>query len=162
MLAFLWKSVYTYFAMRVEDVTAVANEIGGRCTAVRVRMVSRVVTSIFDQALKPFGVSTGQLNHLVVLARKGPISSSGVATTLFLEPSTASRNLDRMRLKGWVDSVSLPKADRRSHGWSLTPKGRRLLIEIHPVWKEAQDQVEKRIGPRLSSALSTVVPGRAI
>lgn len=144
--------------MPATPIHEIADEIGGQCLAVRARMLARVVTSSFDQALRPFGVSVGQVNHLVVLARMSPVSSLGVARALAIEPSTVSRNLERMRLRGWVESD--PGSDPRTHEWKLTPAGRSLLRRLHPIWKEAQRSVEDRLGEPLVLALSSIVPGR--
>jgi hypothetical protein len=39
------------------------------CIAVRMRLLNRVVTKIYDDALRPLGIKTSQLNILVVTAR---------------------------------------------------------------------------------------------
>ena len=48
--------------------------IGDQCLAVRVRMLNRTITTIYDDALRPLGLTVGQLNILVVIARRGPVS----------------------------------------------------------------------------------------
>lgn len=148
------------YAMPPTPIHEIADEIGGQCSAVRVRMLARVVTSIFDQALRPLGVGVGQVNHLVVLARMSPISSLGVARVLSIEPSTVSRNLERMRKQGWVEAEA--GEDPRTYEWKLTPAGQLLLRRLHPVWKEAQSQVEVRLGESLIVALSSIKPGQEL
>ena len=51
--------------IRTEDV------IARECLVVRLRMLNRVVTNIYDEALRPLGVKASQLNILVVTARLG-------------------------------------------------------------------------------------------
>lgn len=121
-------------------------------------MLARLVTSIFDQALRPLGVSVGQVNHLVVLARMSPLSSLDVARVLAIEASTVSRNLDRMRMQGWIETSA--GEDPRTYEWRLTPAGKSLLRRLHPVWREAQQRVEERLGESMILALSSIQPGQ--
>ena len=51
-----------------------ADRIAVDCLAVRVRLLNRTITSIYDDALRPLGLTAGQLNVLVVIAKRGPIS----------------------------------------------------------------------------------------
>ena len=51
-----------------------AETIAGECLAVRVRMLNRTITAIYDDALRPLGLTTGQLNILVVVTKRGPLS----------------------------------------------------------------------------------------
>ena len=46
-----------------------ANLIAGQCLAVRVRLLNRTITAIYDDALRPLGLTVGQLNILVVVRR---------------------------------------------------------------------------------------------
>src|SRR6516162_3196973 len=43
----------------------------GECIAVRLRLVNRVVTNLYDAALRPLGLKVSQLNILVVTAKLG-------------------------------------------------------------------------------------------
>ncbi len=45
-----------------------ADLIAANCLAVRVRLLSRTITGIYDEALRPLGVTVGQLNILVTVA----------------------------------------------------------------------------------------------
>ena len=44
--------------------TAAVDEIAGNCLAVRVRLLGRAVTSLYDHALEEHGVSIAQINLL--------------------------------------------------------------------------------------------------
>ena len=63
---------------------------------------------------------------------------------LFMEKSTVSRNVDRMRKKGWIDVAG--KDDGVSQIVTVTPKGRKLLAAAHVEWKKAQKQAAELLG----------------
>ena len=48
-----------------------AERMAGGCLAVRVRTLNRVVTALYDDALRPLGPRVGQWNLLVAIARMG-------------------------------------------------------------------------------------------
>ena len=49
----------------------IAECIAQECLAVRVRLLNRALTAIYDEALRPLGMTTGQLNVMVVVANRG-------------------------------------------------------------------------------------------
>jgi DNA-binding MarR family transcriptional regulator len=61
-----------------------------------------------------------------------------------LDPSTLSRNVERMRAKGWLEVV--PGEDARTQPFRLTAQGRRLLERAVPAWEQAQRQAGELLG----------------
>ena len=61
-----------------------------------------------------------------------------------MEKSTLSRNVDRMRTRGWLEAVRTD--DGRSTELRLTARGERLLREVHPAWARAQQRAAERLG----------------
>ena len=55
------------------DNTTIAgiDTIAKTCIAVRLRMLNRVVTNVYDEAMRPLGLKVSQLNILVVTAKLG-------------------------------------------------------------------------------------------
>ena len=45
--------------------------ISKTCIAVRLRLLNRVITNFYDDALRPLGLKVSQLNLLVVAAKRG-------------------------------------------------------------------------------------------
>ena len=88
--------------MKNDTFANTVDTIASECLAVRIRLLNRSVTNIFDHALRPLGVKVSQLNVLTVVAKRGPISPRDVAKQLNMEKSTLSRNVDRMRAHGWL------------------------------------------------------------
>lgn len=121
-----------------------ADRIAGSCIAVRLRLLNRVVSGLYDDALRPLGLKASQLNVLVVTAKLGLARPARVCEILQLDASTLSRNVDRMRVRGWLEVV--PENDARVQPFRLTPEGKRLLERAAPAWEVAQRQAEALLG----------------
>jgi DNA-binding MarR family transcriptional regulator len=137
------------------------DKIAGECVAVRLRMLNRVITNIYDNALKPLDLKVSQMNILVAAAKMGIARPLGVCEYLHLDVSTLSRNVERMRARGWLEVV--PDEDGRSQPFQLTPQGRKLLNKAIPAWSEAQQQVTRTLGDgfvqQLNRAMKRVSEG---
>ena len=120
------------------------DRIATSCIAVRLRLLNRVVTNLYDEALRPLGLKVSQLNVLVVAAKLGLARPARVCELLHLDLSTLSRNVDRMLAKGWLEAV--PEEDARTQPFRLTDQGRRLLERAVPAWEKAQKQAAELLG----------------
>src|SRR6516165_452969 len=118
--------------------------IARTCIAVRLRLLNRVVTNLYDDALRPLGVKVSQLNILIVAAKLGLARPAQVCEILQLDASTLSRNVDRMLEHGWLQVV--PDEDARTQPFRLTPRGRRLIQKSVPAWEQAQRQASELLG----------------
>jgi DNA-binding MarR family transcriptional regulator len=125
--------------------------IAEQCIAVRLRMLSRAVTRIYNRALRPYGLTTSQMNILVAISCLGEAKQYDVCQALHLEKSTLSRDVARMRRQGWLDDV--PGADGRVALLRITPAGKRLVEEAIPAWQQAQAQATTLLGARQVSTL---------
>src|SRR6516165_10147403 len=121
-----------------------AAEVIRSCIATRLRMADRVITKLYDDALRPLGLKVTQMSMLVVAADRGLIRQSEVGTELRLDDSTLSRNLELMRAKGWLEEVSAD--DARVHSYRLTEAGRSLLDKAIPAWRDAQQEANRLLG----------------
>ncbi|MGD8228903.1 MAG: MarR family winged helix-turn-helix transcriptional regulator [Desulfobacteraceae bacterium] len=131
-----------------------AKTLGQECLAMRIRTISRVVSRIYDEALRPHGIKATQLSILAVVSILSQAEPGEICRMLRLETSTLSRNLGRMKTKGWL-RVSQGK-DRRAHRVRLTPKGNRILMEAFPAWREAQKKVTSLLGKRNTGAIGRI------
>src|SRR5262245_30468998 len=95
--------------------------IARTCIAVRLRLLNRVVTNLYDDALRPLGLKVSQLNILVVTAKLGLAQPATVCDILQLDTSTLSRNVERMRARGWLEVV--PGEDARTQPFRRPVKG---------------------------------------
>lgn len=132
--------------MKNERFTSAVETIANECIAVRIRLLNRTVTHIFDEALRPLKVKVSQLNVLMVVAKRGPMSPGEVARRLNMEKSTLSRNVDRMRIRGWL-TVSDGDSGHKQI-LDVAPVGWRLIERSLPFWKQAQAQTEALLGQR--------------
>jgi len=133
---------------------ASVDTIAGQCLVVRLRLLNRVVTNLYDTALRPLGLKASQLNILVATGKLGVARPARVCEILKLDPSTLSRNVERMRAQGWIEVVS--EEDARVQPFRLTPQGKRLIDKAFPAWKEAQRQAAKLLGSEGIAVLERV------
>ena len=110
---------------------AMFDKIAQECVASRLRMLNRVITNIYDEALRPIGLKVSQMNILVAAAKMGTARPLAVCAYLHLDVSTLSRNVERMKARRWVEVVP-DEADGRSQPFRLTPQGWKVL-EM-PLW----------------------------
>jgi DNA-binding MarR family transcriptional regulator len=121
-----------------------AAEVVRDCIATRLRMANRVITKVYDDALRPLGLTVTQMSMLAVAEDRGFIRQSEVGAELRLDDSTLSRNLERMRANGWLEEVS--GDDARVHSYRLTQAGRALLDRTIPAWRRAQGEARRLLG----------------
>lgn len=137
------------------------DKIASECVAVRLRMLNRVITNIYDDALRSLDLKVSQMNILVAAAKMGTARPVEVCEHLHLDVSTLSRNVERMKARGWLEVV--PDEDGRSQPFRLSPLGRKLLEKAVPAWSEAQQQVKKVLGnvfvEQLNQAMKRVSKG---
>ena len=130
--------------MENEKYRRAADAIARSCIGVRLRLLNRVVTNLYDDALRPLGLKASQLHILAVTAKLGLAEPAKVCGFLRLDASTLSRNVERMRARDWLEAV--PGEDARTHSFRLTAQGQRVLERALPAWEQAQKQAEKLLG----------------
>ena len=127
---------------RTNEITV--DTIADTCIAVRVRLLNRVVTNLYDEALRPLGVKISQLNILVVTAKLGFARPAEVCRILQMDTSTLSRNVERMRANGWLEVVS--DEDARAQPFRLTALGKKLIERAIPAWQVGQSRAKELLG----------------
>src|SRR5213078_3588155 len=131
------------------------DKVAGECVAVRLRMLNRVITNIYDDALRPLDLKVSQMNILVAAAKMGTARPAAICEHLHLDVSTLSRNVERMKGRGWLEVV--PDEDGRSQPFRLTPQGRKHLEKAVPAWSAAQQQVKQVLGDEIVNQLNRAV-----
>jgi len=131
--------------------SSTAGTIAAECLAVRVRVLSRAVTSLYDEALRPYGLKVTQMNLLVALSMLGGGRPSRLCDLLHMERSTFSRTIERMQRNGWV--ATQPDVDARTYLVSVTLAGMALLERAKPAWDAAQAQTLALLGDEGARAL---------
>jgi DNA-binding MarR family transcriptional regulator len=131
-----------------------AKVLAEECIAVRLRLINRVVTGIYDEAFRPYGLRVSQMNILGVIALLGRASPAQVCQILHLEKSTFSRNAGRMQSKGWLEAV--PEETGRAHRLTVTKEGNEILGKAFPAWREAQRKAISLMGEEGVTVVSRI------
>jgi DNA-binding MarR family transcriptional regulator len=114
----------------------IAEMTSAACLATRVRQLSRIVTRVYDDAMRPLGITASQYTLLAQLAARDSITAVEIGHELDIEKSTLSRNLKRLLALGHINMD--PPAGRRGRGLHLTGKGQAVLRDAFPIWQDAQ------------------------
>ena len=134
-------------------------EILTTCACLQLRKATRVVTQLYDEALRPVGLRSTQLPILVTLAAHGSLSTTELGDSLVLDRTTLIRNLRPLQRRGLIEVGR--EQGRRTHKAALTEAGHKATAAAIPLWAEAQSRVTDGIGPRQSlemqRSLSTLV-----
>ena len=129
------------------------------CVCASLRKVTRSVTQLFDNALRPSGLRTTQFNILAEIKGAGEATVTGLARSLLIDQTTLTRSLALLERDGLLSSV--PKPDARVRSLRLTKKGDRAFAEAVPLWSAAQKKIIGRIGKDVWESLSTELDGLA-
>jgi DNA-binding MarR family transcriptional regulator len=125
--------------------------VSSPCACTRLRRASRAVTQLYDDALAPTDLRVTQFALLRTLERRGPTTISALASTLLLDRTALSRNLDPLAARGLV--AIAPGGDARTREARLTAAGRKALAAAEPCWMNAQREVARRVGASRLDAL---------
>ena len=137
------------------DIATIAEETSHGCLATRVRQLSRIVTRVYDDAMRPLGITGSQFTLLTQLGQQDGITAVEIGYSLDIEKSTLSRNLKRLLTLELIEMD--PPAGRRGRGLHLTPKGQAMIKDAYPVWNEAQRRATAILGIESRSALDQLL-----
>ncbi|WP_087737642.1 MarR family winged helix-turn-helix transcriptional regulator [Paraburkholderia piptadeniae] len=129
-------------------------EVTRHCLLTRTRSISRVVTGIYDRALRSYDVNSSQFSMLVLIARMNGGSRAELGRAGHLERSTSTRNLQLLLDQGWVEEFA--PSHGRSRPIVLSDAGRELLVTAMPAWRAAQQTAKRMLGKEGASALSSI------
>ncbi len=125
-----------------------------QCVAVRIRMLSRMITNMYDSALNPFGISLNQMSILTLVYLGREVGFDTLCKQLKMEKSTTSRNIERMKKKGWIEIV--PAQDERKKLLKVTPAGEEILGKVHEAWEDAQAKAVSLLGEEGTEVLCNI------
>jgi DNA-binding MarR family transcriptional regulator len=138
--------------MVTNNMNTMVDKVASECVAGRLRMLNRVITNIYDDAFRPLDLRASQMSILVATSKLGTARPNEVCEHLHLDVSTLSRNVARMKARGWLEVV--PDEDARLQPFRLTLQGRKLLSKAFPAWSKAQQQVKNLLGDGIVEQLS--------
>ncbi len=114
------------------------------CVCSTLRMVSRAVTQLYDDVLRPSGLRVTQFSILATIARLGEANLRQLESMLAIDQTTLTRSLNLLERDGLIERASHP--DARIRAMKLASKGRRALAAARPLWARAQDKVLREWG----------------
>jgi DNA-binding MarR family transcriptional regulator len=114
------------------------------CTCFNLRKATRVLTQIYDDALRPIGLRGNQIAILTIVKVMGPISLTDLADNLVMDRTTLTRNLKPLHDAGYLASQS--GEDKRKRVIILTSAGAAILKRAEPIWKQLQTDIAKTLG----------------
>jgi len=107
-------------------------------------MVSRAVTQLYDDILRPSELRVTQFSILATIARSGEANLRQLEAALAIDQTTLTRSLSLLQRDHVIERV--PHPDGRIKSVRLTRKGRRMLDVARPLWAQAQNKVLREIG----------------
>ncbi len=113
------------------------------CMVSNSRMAARAITRRYDAYLRPYGVTATQLSLMGGVHMLPCATVSQLAQARGFERTTLTRNLDKLEEMGLVISG----AQGRARIVELTRKGRDLLSELLPLWRQAQAELRAELSP---------------
>ncbi|MGO4525926.1 MarR family winged helix-turn-helix transcriptional regulator [Microvirga sp. 2MCAF35] len=111
------------------------------CLCLHVQRAARTLSRLFDEALRPVGLTSGQFSLLNALNRPAPPSIAPVAQLLAMDRTTLTAALKPLERDGLV-AISKDPDDRRNRLLSLTDKGRDALASAIPIWCDLHAAIE--------------------
>ena len=130
--------------------------VGPECLGFTARLLSRVISGVYDDALAEVGLKVSQFSLLNAIANEGDTRPAELAKLLVMDESTLSRNVTRMCARGWL-RLKPGEDDGRSHQIAVTETGMALLRRSYPAWLKAQSQLIQQLGPDGVAALKSIV-----
>jgi DNA-binding MarR family transcriptional regulator len=131
--------------MRRADQAATVREVVRlSCACANLRRAARVMTRLYDAALRPSGLSVAQFTLLQALNTAPGMSQKQLADLLEIDSTTLTRTLQPLRRAGWLRSTA--GDDRREVHLALTAAGKRTYIRALRYWQRAQDDFVRALG----------------
>lgn len=127
-----------------ENLRELSGKIGRSCVCFNLRKTTRLLSQVYDQALKPIGLKGTQFTLMMSLAEQDGVTIGRLARPLGLDRTSLSRNARLLEKKGLVEISE--GDDRREQVLKLTDKGNELLQEAIPLWETVQNRIAEEIG----------------
>ncbi|WP_028748943.1 MarR family winged helix-turn-helix transcriptional regulator [Rhizobium mesoamericanum] len=117
------------------------------CLCLHVQRAARALARLFDEALRPVGLTNGQFSLMMSLNRPEPPPMGPVATLLAMDQTTLTAALKPLQRRGWVN-VTQNEKDKRRRLLSLTPEGKAVLAAALPIWERTHASIEDALPDR--------------
>jgi DNA-binding MarR family transcriptional regulator len=129
----------------------IVNSIATHCLSVRLRLMNRMLGTIYDEALRPHGIKASQLNILVAVSAFGRATSQQLCRVLHMDTSTFSRAVARLKKNQWLLVES--SGEGKILKIAVTKAGFNKIEQVYPDWQRAQAKVMEILGESTSEML---------
>jgi DNA-binding MarR family transcriptional regulator len=121
------------------------------CICASLRRTSRVITQLYEDALRPAGLRGTQFTVLQTLSLAGEVTQAELGEILAMDSTTLTRTLTIMSRHGWI--AKRRGADRREWRMRLSKAGQTQFKRALPHWQKAQTQLRRQLGDELADKL---------
>ncbi|WP_052340875.1 MarR family winged helix-turn-helix transcriptional regulator [Salinarimonas rosea] len=122
------------------------------CLCLHAQRAARALARLFDNALRPLGLTNGQFSLLMALNRPDPPTIGALAPFLAMDRTSLTAALKPLERRGLV-RVEAGARDRRSRVVVITPEGVALLRDALPIWRETHARLDATLGEGMSDRL---------
>ncbi len=120
-----------------------SHEMVHHCLYFTANSLSRAMTRLAEEAFRPTGLSPSHAFVLMLAAEEPGIGPGELAERLALAPSTVTRFVDALVLKGLLSRT----AEGRAARLAATPAGLALLKGVEQAWKRLHAAYLDVLGP---------------
>ena len=121
------------------------------CMCASFRRASRLLSQLYEDALRPLGLRATQFTILQAFSLAGEVTQGQLGQMLGMDSTTLTRTLTIMSRQGWI--AKRRGEDRREWRMRLSKKGEAQFKTAIPLWQQAQDGLRDRLGNQLSDNL---------
>ena len=131
------------------------SELLTECVCFDLRRATRAISRMYDDFLRDAGLNITQFALLRLIRTEKELSISTLGRYMVMDRTSITRALAPLERDGLIHSR--PGADKRIRIVSVTNKGRKLVEDAEPKWREAQEALIETIGEDRWRAMSTVL-----
>lgn len=117
------------------------------CMCANLRRASRVLTQLYEDALRPLGLRATQFTVLQALSLAGEVTQGLLGQILAMDSTTLTRTLSTMKRRGWIEQRR--GQDLREWRIRLSQGGRDQLKRALPKWRSVQQHIHSQLGNEL-------------
>ena len=121
------------------------------CLNANLRKASRVIYSVYNEALQGTGLKGTQFTLLSTISGHPEPTITKLADFMSMDQTTVTRNINLLKKAGYVEAV--PGQDKRVRLIRLTADGRAVMEAAYPKWLEAQTRVWEALGAETAEQL---------
>jgi DNA-binding MarR family transcriptional regulator len=117
------------------------------CMCATFRRASRILTQLYEEALRPTGLRVTQFTILQTLSLAGEVTQGKLGQILAMDSTTLTRTLSTMGRSGWI--AKRRGEDRREWRMRLSKSGETQFKDALPHWERAQTRLRRQLGDQL-------------